>query len=284
MGGLRILSNEHREDLVQNGVMIIKQFFDIEKDIYPIQKAIYQIIGLVMQRHELSIARQPFDGNNFDSGYAELLRADRKYGSEVYDLVKQIPAFLRLISSARCEQLFCELRGSNLAGIGAASYGIRIDNPFEEQFRSQWHQEFLFQPQSMDGVVMWTPLVPILPDMGPVIVCIESHKDGLCTYSKSKPYEQKSGAYKIGILNDEQVAGRYEQVSPLTEPGDLIVMDYLTIHQSGLNISDRSRWSIQFRFFNFHEPTGMRIGWKASVTAGTDIETIFPEYFTEANE
>lgn len=284
MGGQRLLSDERKAEFAQNGVMVIRQFFDIERDIRPIQNAIYQIIGLVMQRHGLSIARQPFDGSNFDNGYAELICADRKYGGEVYDLVKQIPAFLRLVSSARSEQLFCELRGTDLAGIGVASYGIRIDNPFEEQFRSQWHQEFLFQPQSMDGVVLWTPLVPVLPDMGPVLVCVESNKDGLCTYSKSKPYEQKSGAYKIGILNDEKVAGRYKQVAPLTEPGDLIVMDYLTIHQSGFNVSKRSRWSIQSRFFNFCEPTGMRIGWKASVTAGTDIETIFPEYFAEASE
>lgn len=283
MGVQRLLSDQRKAEFVQNGVIVIRQFFDIERDIRPIQNAIYQIIGLVMQRHGLSIDRPPFDGNNFDNGYAKLISADRKYGGEVYDLVKQIPAFLRLISSARSEQLFCELRGTDLAGIGAASYGIRIDNPFEEQFRSQWHQEFLFQPQSMDGIVLWTPLVPILPDMGPVLVCLESNKDGLCTYSKSKPYEQKSGAYKIGILNDEKVAGQYKQVAPLTEPGDLIVMDYLTIHQSGFNVSNRSRWSIQSRFFNFREPTGMRIGWKASVTAGTDIETIFPEYFAEAN-
>lgn len=282
MGGFdTTISDEHRAEFALNGVVIIKQFFDITKDIYPIQSAIYRIIGLVMQRHGLSISRQPFDGNNFDNGYSELIKVDRRYGGEVYDLVKQIPAFLRLISSAMSEQLFCELRGTDLAGIGAASYGIRIDNPFEEQFRSQWHQEFLFQPQSMDGVVMWTPLVPILPDMGPIVVCLESHKDGLCTYSKTKPYEKKSGAYQIGILNDEQVAGRYKQVAPLTEPGDLIVMDYLTIHQSGYNVSNRSRWSIQSRFFNFCEPTGMRIGWKASVTAGTDIEAIFPEYFAE---
>lgn len=278
-----LLSNEHRAEFFYNGMTIIRQFFDVEKEIRPIQRAIYQIIGLVMQRHGLSIDRQPFDGNNFDNGYAELIKANRKHGGEVYDLVKQIPAFIRLISSQRSEQLFCELRGTDVAGIGAASYGIRIDNPFEEQFRSQWHQEFLFQPQSMDGMVVWTPLVPVTKEMGPVIVCLESHKDGLCTYSKSKSYEQKAGAYKIGIQNDNEVAARYQQVAPLTEPGDLIIMDYLTIHQSGTNVAERSRWSIQSRFFNYCDPTGMRIGWKSSVTAGTDIETIFPEYFVEEN-
>lgn len=283
MSGSPLLDDQQRMHFFQDGVLIVKQFYDVDLEILPIQRAIYEIIGLVMQRHGIERARPPFTGDNFDVDYALLLAEDRRYGGEVYDLVKQIPAFLRLISSARSEQLFRELRGTDLAGIGAASYGIRIDNPFEEQFRSQWHQEFLFQPQSMDGVVMWTPLVPILPEMGPVIVCTGSHKDGLCTYSKTKPYEQKAGAYKIGILNDEQVAARYQQIAPLTEPGDLIVMDYLTIHQSGFNVSGRSRWSIQSRFFNFREPTGMRIGWKPSVTAGTDIEAIFPDVFVEVD-
>jgi hypothetical protein len=104
---------------------------------------------------------------------------------------------------------------------------------------------------------------------------------GLCAYNKGAAYAQKAGAYKIGILNDQKVAAKYKQGAPLTEPGDLIVMDYLTIHQSGFNVSNRSRWSIQSRFFNFREQNGMRIGWKASVTAGTDIENIFPEHFVE---
>ena len=56
-------------------------------------------------------------------------------------------------------------------------------------------------------------------------------------------------------------------------------MDFLTIHGSGENRSERSRWSIQSRFFNFSDPVGMKIGWKASITAGTEVETLFPDNF-----
>jgi len=133
----------------------------------------------------------------------------------------------------------------------------------------------------MDGLVLWTPLVPIMKDMGPVVVCKGAHRDGLQRVSKRGNYANKAGAYKIGIVDDEKVAGRYEQIAPLTTPGDLIVMDFLTIHQLGFNVSDRSRWSVQSRFFNFREPNGMKIGWKPSVTAGTAIEKIFSEYFEE---
>jgi hypothetical protein len=269
------------EGFLSNGFVVIQNFYDLESEILPIQKAIYQIIGLVMQRHSVSIVRDPFEGDNFDAGYLELIAINRDFGGEVYDLVKQIPSFLRLISSKKAEKLFCDLRNTDAPGIGAASYGIRIDNPYEDKFRSQWHQEFLFQPQSLDGIVFWTPLLPMNADMGPVIVCPKSHKDGLCVYSKSKAYANKIGAYKIGIKDEDAVVAKYNKIAPLTSPGDLILMDFLTIHQSGFNTSHRSRWSIQSRFFNYKEETGMRIGWKASVTAGVDVEKIFPDNFTE---
>lgn len=281
MAHSNLLTDDQKREFAQNGVLVVKQFYDVEQDIEPIQRSIYHIIDLVMKRHGVSLERAPFTHGNFDSGYNDLIAIDRAFGGEVYDAMKQIPAFLRLICNGKAERLFCELRGTDLAGIGIGSYGIRIDNPHEEQFRSHWHQEFFYQPQSLDGIVMWTPLVPITLDIGPVNVCVGSHKDGLCKYIAGGAYAKKSGAYQIGIKDDEKVAAKYRQVAPLTEPGDLLIMDFLTIHQSGLNVSKRSRWSVQGRFFNFREPTGMRIGWKSSVTLGTNVKAIFAENFVE---
>lgn len=276
-----MLTKDQVNEFDTNGMLIIKDFYDIAKEIIPVQSAIYQIIGFVIARHSIEFYREPFNGGNFDNGYLELISINRNFGAEVYDLVKQIPAFIRLISSKKAEDLFCYLRTTDAPGIGAASYGIRIDNPFEGQYRSQWHQEFLFQPQSLDGIVLWTPLIPITSKLGPVMVCAGSHKNGLCMYSKSQAYANKSGAYKIGIHKESDIVSRYRQVEPLIEPGDLMIMDFLTIHQSGFNTSNRSRWSVQSRFFNFKEEVGAKIGWKASITAGSDVEEIFPDNFVE---
>lgn len=274
-----LINKEDKATFEENGVLVLRGFYDVEKEIIPIQKCIYEILGLIIKKYHLDIEQPEFCAEHFDACYNDVIAVNRSYGSEVYDAVKQIPAFLRLISSQRSEDLFAHLRQTDLVGIGKASYGIRIDHPYEDQFRSQWHQEFLFQPQSVDGTVMWTPLVPVKADMGPVIVCLGSHKDGLRKCRKQGKYSEKTGAYKIGLVDEASVVGSYEQAAPLTNPGDLIVMDYLTIHQSGVNVSKRSRWSIQSRFFNFREPTGIQIGWKPSVTVGTDIEDIFPECF-----
>jgi len=262
-----------------DGFLVLPCFYDLESEIAPIQEAIFEIIGLVCQRRGVSPNRGSFSHENFDDGYVELIKKDRTIGAEVYDAVKQIPAFIRLISSTKAESIIRQLRKTDLTGIGAASYGIRIDNPNEEMFRSQWHQEFMFQPQSIDGLVFWTPLVSLTNDMGPVVICKGSHKVGLHRVSRQGSYSDKGGAYQIGMVDEEIIASRYDQLAPLTATGDLIIMDFLTIHQSGFNVSSRSRWSLQSRFFNFRDPIGIDIGWKPSVTAGADIEKIFSDYF-----
>lgn len=274
-----MISPDERDFFQSEGYLLIKGFFDLEEDIEPIQRDAYEIIGLVAQRHGVALERRSFDPQSFDQEYYKLLQADRRYAGEIYDLVKQIPSFLRLISSRKSEALFREIRGTDHAGIGAASYGIRIDNPNEDKFRSHWHQEFLYQPQSIDGIVFWTPLVPVLDDMGAVIILPKSHRNGLCVYSRGDAYAHKQGAYQIGIHDEGKVVSNYQQIAPLTVPGDLLIMDFLTIHGSGENRSPRSRWSIQSRFFNYRDPVGMKLGWKASITTGTNVEELFPDNF-----
>ena len=265
----------------ENGYILIKDFYDLDQDIHPILLDIYKLIGLVAERHDHKLDRKPYSPDNFDDGYNQLIKINRSYGGEIYDLIKQIPSFLRLISNEKADALFQNIRNTEISGIGTASYGIRIDNPNEDKFRSHWHQEFLFQPQSLDGIVFWTPLLPISEELGPVIILPRSQKDGLCKYSKGNAYAEKTGAYQIGIYNEEKVIESYEKIAPLTKPGDLLLMDFLTIHGSGVNRSNRSRWSVQNRFFNYSEPVGMKVGWKASVTTGVDAESVFPDNFVK---
>lgn len=273
------ISPENRAFFEAEGYLLLKGFYDVEREIEPIQRGIYDIIGLVAKRHGVALLRGAYSPEAFDSGYNNLIATNRALGSEVYDLVKQIPAFLRLICSEKADDLFRLLRSTEQSGIGADSYGIRIDNPREDKFRSHWHQEFMYQPQSIDGIVFWTPLIQVTPELGPVIVLPKSHRDGLCVYARTDLYADKVGAYQIGIHNESSVISRYERVAPLTAPGDLLMMDFLTIHASGANRSARSRWSIQSRFFNYADPVGLKIGWKASVTSGTRVEEVFPENF-----
>lgn len=272
-----MVSNEKITELKENGYVLFENFYNVEQEIEPIQFGIWKILGLLLKKYKVKVDQLPFSPDTFDKGYKELIQQERKYGGEVYDAIKQIPAFIRLVAAKKNEELFNLIRQTKHCGISAQGYGIRIDNPNEEKYRSLWHYEYRDQYRSQDGVVFWSPLVPVTLDMGPVQICPKSHKDGLRrSYLNDPENPDKTGAYALRIENEEEVIKQYGIVQPLSKPGDLVIMDFLTLHSSGRNISNRSRWSMQYRYFNFDHPSGIDISWKG-VSNNLKLEEVHPE-------
>jgi len=279
MNASRRLGAQQIQQFHRDGFLVIKGFYDLEREIHPIQRGIHQVIGQVLKRHGLPDARGPFVPERFDEGYQNLIKINRSYGGEVYDAVKQIPAFIRMLGIPEHESLFVQLRGPDaVPAIAAGGYGIRVDNPGEERFRAPWHQEYPAQLRSLDGLVYWSPLVQVTPELGPVRLCVASHRNGpVPVYTRDPTNPDKSGAYALILQDEAGLVARHEQVAPLSGPGDLVIIDFLTLHASGQNAGQRSRWSMQFRYFNFNEPVGMRHGWKGSFAAGVDFAQVHPE-------
>ena len=273
-----MLTEEQISTFNRDGILIIKGFYDIESDIVPIQRDIYNIIGYVFRKNEIPDNRKEFNPAYFDDGFQELISANRSYGGDVYDAIKQIPAFFRLLSSSSHDLLFKQLRNNSIPGIAAGGYGIRIDNPFEDKYRAMWHQEYPAQLKSVYGIVFWSPLIAVTEELGPVKFCPGSHHEGLLPVSIADPEQSgRTGAYALKLHDEASIINKYQTISPLTEPGDIVIIDFLVLHASGQNISDRSRWTLQFRYFNFSDPIGLSHGWKGSYAAGVDFRNIHPE-------
>lgn len=273
------LTDEQVAQFNKDGVLIIPDFYKSE-EIQSIQRGIYDVIGQVMIKNGVADTRSSFSPDTFDQGYMQLILENRKMGGEVYDGIKQIPAFFRLVAHQAHEALLAQIRPGSQAGVAAGGYGIRIDNPFEDRFRAMWHQEYPAQLRSLDGLVFWSPLIPITNDLGPVHICPGSHAEGPLPVRHADPDGAgRSGAYSLQILNEEKYLAKYEIVSPLTKPRDLVILDFLVLHASGYNRGNRPRWSMQFRYFNFAEPTGRSHAWRGSYAAGVDFRQIHPELF-----
>lgn len=260
----------------QDGVLVLRSAYDAT-DVEVIQRSIYDLIGRVMQRHRIADLRRPFSPAQFDDGYNAMILQNRVLGAEVYDAVKQIPAFIRLLSHPLHEELMRRLRPGSHPGIAANGYGIRIDNPKEDHFRAQWHQEYPAQLRSLNGLVFWSSLLPVTEALGPVEFCLGSHAEGPLPVSTGAGDVKRKGAYTLILDSEAHYLSKYPHIAPLSNPGDLVVIDFLTLHASGHNRSNRSRWTMQFRYFDFSEPTGMAHGWKGSFAAGVDFRQIHPE-------
>ena len=273
-----MLTTQQIEEFKDKGFLVIKSFYNRE-EIEAIQLGIWKIIGLIILKYNLTIKQEDFTSETFDSGFNEIIAKNRSLGGEIYDAIKQIPAFMRLVCCIKNEEIVTQIRQSALVGIGKGSYGIRIDNPNEEKFRAPWHQDYLAQFGSIDGIVLWSPLIKLNESMGPVKFCVGSHKDGVVpVYTNEKKESGKTGAYALTLDSEQERINRYPLFAPLTEPTDLVLIDFLTIHASGYNISNRSRWSMQFRYFNFYNQSGIDLGWRGGYGSGLTLRDILPEY------
>jgi hypothetical protein len=276
-----LLTNEQKAEFQKNGLLVIKHFYDAD-EISAVQKGIYEIIGQIYLKNHIADTRKPYANDTFDNGFQALIKKNRVWGGEVYDAIKQIPAFLRLVSHPRHERVFKELRKDAVPGIAAGGYGIRIDNPSEDKFRAMWHQEYPAQLRSINGLVFWSPLVIMEDILGPVKFCPGSHVEGPIPVFEADPeYVGRNGAYALKLKDEDYYIGKYQQISPLLNPCDVVILDYLVVHASGYNRGNRSRWSMQFRYFDFNDPIGRQYSWKGSFAAGVDFRQIHPELYFE---
>jgi ectoine hydroxylase-related dioxygenase (phytanoyl-CoA dioxygenase family) len=277
-----ILNDGQVRQFHQDGFIVLRDFYILETEIEPILFGIHQIILLLIEKYRLPISPPCFTPSTFDAGYQELLKANRKYASEAYDAAKMLPAFVRLSASLKHDQVMAQLRGTDAPGFATGGSGIRIDNPGEEKFKANWHQDYPTQLRSVDGLVFWSPLVTVTPELGPVTLAVGSHKDGPVAVNRNDPRNpEKSGAYALTLHDEEARIRRYPHVMPLTNPGDLIVFDYLLLHASGTNSAARSRWSMQMRYFNFRHQSAIDLGWKAPAADVTDLQTLQPALITK---
>jgi hypothetical protein len=260
------------DTLAQDGFIVLRDFYSSGSEIRQIQLAIQRIVSYVCEQHGVEVDSSTPE-LAMGPAYTALYESNPIAAGQVYDAVKQIPEFVALTSDPRNAELFRLLRPGSDPAIAAGGSGIRIDRPGDSRYRAAWHQEFPAQLRSVDGLVFWSPLMEVTASVGPVVVAKGSHKEGCVPVRRAS---DSSGAYALRLDDEEAVVGKYEHVAQPTAPGDLVVIDFLTLHRSGSNESDKPRWSMQFRYFNLLEPIGRQIGWTGSFASGQDFSQILP--------
>jgi len=148
-----------------------------------------------------------------------------------------------------------------------------------------WHQDYPNQLRSEDGLVFWSPLRVVTPALGPVEFCVGSHHDGPRRVRMFDPrHPEKTGSYAMIIDGEEKIVAGYPREAPLSEPGDLVIIDFLTIHGSSPNHAEVPRWTMQMRYFNFADPVGIDLGWCGSFAAGKQLRDVLPHLVVDESE
>jgi hypothetical protein len=275
------ISNEDILSYNDCGYLILKGYFQ-NNEILNLKKDIYMLFKLLVGHHAPNFPLKPFNEDHFDEQYEELEGAIPNFHKIIYDGLKNLPSFYQILSSQRNLDLTANLLNTEFVGVGNRSYGIRIDRPRNEIYNTDWHQDFHTHARSKNGIVFWAPIVDIAPKIGPLKILKDSHQGGytkLYDYDPSNTddgnYTQRSNAMKI--VDIDLLQKKYETLEPLVKENDLVVFDYRTIHKSGNNVSDRNRWSMQIRYFDFKDEWAVSKGWSGSINAGVNYQDIIPE-------
>ncbi|MDB2603306.1 phytanoyl-CoA dioxygenase family protein [Planktomarina temperata] len=262
------LSQEDRINFCQNGFLHIKNFYP-ESLISDLKNKISLIIDKIAENADIDFQNVVLS-DHFDAKLEFLLQKDRALVSTIYDAVKKIPECIQLASYKPHQDVTSYLLETDLPGFCPRGWGLRMDNPSEDEFSTQLHQDFSSQLTSSAGLVFWTPLREVNEDLGPMKVYKGSHKEGIMNLKIS------GHGSKGLIIADETVAERYEVVLAKCKPRDAIVLSFLTLHESSPNRSKFTRWSMLSRYFDFDNSVGREIGWRGGLQENNNFSELFP--------
>jgi hypothetical protein len=265
-------SNAEKDYFLEYGSLYIKGFYDYDSEIRPIQKDIFDLIELLAEQYKITLPHRSFSPDRFDDGLALMVRDHRPVVAVLYDAVKKLPNYVRLAASPK-HDLYCRaLLDSKFVGFANRGYGIRMDNPGEDSYSTQLHQDYVSQLCSQNGAVLWSPLRDVTRELGPVVYYPGSHRSGVFPILKLS-----HGSRGLVIDGAEDIAARYKAVQPEVWVGDCVVIHALLLHESGRNVSDHTRWSMISRYFDFTDASGRAINWKGGLQDGNSFEQVHPE-------
>jgi hypothetical protein len=254
------------------GYLYVENFWN-DNDVAPVLNDIHRIIEILLLREDIESNRKKFNSADFDDGLHDLLRRNRALGGVVYDAVKKIPSYIKLAANDQFETISKFLLRTDFVGFVARGWGLRLDHPNEDEYNTQLHQEFVSQICSPRGVVFWTPLRDVYAEMGPIIFYPGSHKGGVY------PIQIKgAGSYGQRIQDEKELEHQFSSVCQEVKKNDCLILDFLTLHKSSPNRSNKTRWASISRYFDYLDPLAKRIGWAGGIQEGGHFEKILPEF------
>jgi hypothetical protein len=255
-----------------HGYLYVEKFYDRATEIEPILQDIHQLIDLLCESHDINLKRGPFRPEEFDEGLPVLIENHRPVVGILYDAVKKLPNYIRLACAEKNDRYSKIILRSPFVGFASRGYGIRMDNPNEGQYSTQLHQDYVSQLSCQNATVLWSPLREVTAPLGPMAIYPGSHTAGVFPIAKTM-----EGSRGLVIKDEIEIAKRYPRLAPNVQVSDCIFLDFLTLHESGLNRSKRTRWAMLSRYFDFTHSSGRAINWKGGLQEGTFFETVHPE-------
>ena len=122
---------------------------------------------------------------------------------------------------------------------------IRCDMPIRNQSVFKQHQDWSYNIGSKNAVTVWIPLQDTSVTEGAPKFAPGSHKDGIYPHDN-------------GVILDRY---RFNFVARPVRFGEVLIFDQKIVHESGVNTSDKIRFSVQIRYSDLQDAEYADRGW-----------------------
>ena len=234
-------------DYNKNGYVVLKNIVPYAR-IDALLENIYKLYYKYSKDSELENLEYPWKSELFHKKLIEFREKEPQLFGAIYDSLKTSLTLTQLVSDDVIVDNVAKFLNVKPSEISISEPMCRLDVPNDKRNALEWHQERSFFPQNRDGshsLVCWIPLTNVTEEMGTIHISPESHKGGLIIPERN---EKKNGSSTRQISVPEEHIKKYEDLTVSVDVGDVVFLNMLLFHRSGVNISDKVRIVVQSRF------------------------------------
>jgi len=221
----------------ENGYKVFKA--NINKEVKEIRKEFFNIFSTVSRLKKYS--KKKFQT---DKDIINFYKKDKKNWILAYDLLRNSHSIYTLLANKNFIKKIKKISGIKKPVL-TSKMTVRVDMPHGEgSSPAGSHQDFCAHQGSNNSITIWIPLQNVELKNGALKVIPKTHLQGFVRDDKnwSKNIVPKN-------LISEKVASKFGKfVNAPMKLGEAILFSTFSIHKSGINISDKIRFSLNIRF------------------------------------
>ena len=192
--------------------------------------------------------KNEFDSEDFVDKLILFRQANPIKFNALFKTSKLTNAFNDLFSNQEIQELCSKILGIDNATVIISEKQLRIDEPKDELYTLDWHQDSPYYPQTQrgaDSIVINICLQKCMKNMGSVELIKGSHLNGML---EVKNDSIESRVQQMKVKKESLDTNNIIVLEP--EISDVVIYDMNLIHRSGHNTSNKARFSVIARAFN----------------------------------
>lgn len=246
----RPLAREQAEFFAENGYLHVAGAF-ARDEIDRLKALVYRLYRkFAPDDGALDGLDRPWEEAAFDRKMIALRAARPDVFGALYDSAQSSAELFRLLASPAALAIAAGCLGERPEDLSCSGSGhmLRMDPPKDRRNVLDWHQDRSYFQQNVNGangLVLTVPLQDTPAELGALEICPGSHKEG---FVRAEIENKKDDITTQQRLVPADRIARYEKTIVGAKAGDAFVIEMNLFHRSGVNQSERIRYSAIGRY------------------------------------